>query len=64
MYALRLTSNMQICGSPHAEHLKDTDGFDFKTYLSMGECDGSLAPDLMFVEAMRAIFTEGKHCHR
>jgi len=21
-------------------------------------------PDLMFVEAMRAIFTEGKHCHR
>jgi len=30
----------------------------------MGESDGSSVPDLMFVEAMRAIFTEGKHCHR
>ncbi|KAF5830629.1 hypothetical protein DUNSADRAFT_14253 [Dunaliella salina] len=46
------------------EHLKDSDGYDFQTYLSMGECDGSLAPDEMFLEAMRAIFIEGKHCHR
>jgi len=52
------------CAHTCAEHLNETDGYDFRTYLSMGECDGSLAPDEMFLEAMRAIFVEGKHCHR
>lgn len=33
-------------------------------YLSIGECDGSLGPDDMYLEAMRAIFKENKPCHR
>lgn len=33
-------------------------------YLSIGECDGSLGPDDMYLEAMRVIFKENKPCHR
>ena len=54
-----------LCPAPMAaEHLKVSDGFHFKTYLSIGEFDGSLAPEAMYKEAMSAIFKENKQCHR
>lgn len=33
-------------------------------YLSIGEHDENAGPDQMYKEAMRAIFTENKPCHR
>ncbi len=47
-----------------AEHLGSCERYTLKSYLSIGENDGGVAPDDMYNEAMRAIFEEDKPCHR
>lgn len=47
-----------------AEHLGSCENYNLQMYLSIGECDGSLGPDDMYLEAMRVIFKENKPCHR
>uniref|UniRef100_A0A7S0RAQ3 Phosphodiesterase n=1 Tax=Chlamydomonas leiostraca TaxID=1034604 RepID=A0A7S0RAQ3_9CHLO len=46
------------------EHLGSCENYNLQMYLSIGECDGSLGPDDMYLEAMRVIFKENKPCHR
>ncbi len=55
-----------VCHCHHfcAEHLGSCENYTLQSYLSMGECDGSLGPDEMYHEAMAAIFKEDKPCHR
>mmetsp|Transcript_25460 Transcript_25460/g.55342 ORF Transcript_25460/g.55342 Transcript_25460/m.55342 type:complete len:787 (-) Transcript_25460:1267-3627(-) len=46
------------------EHLGSCENYTLQMYLSIGECDGSLGPDDMYLEAMDAIFKHNKPCHR
>lgn len=46
------------------EHLGSDAKLTLQMYLSIGECDGSVAPDDMYAEAMEAIFKQQKPCHR
>lgn len=60
---LILAANKRALGNLR-EHLGSHEEYTFQMYLSIGECDGSVAADVVFKEAQAAVYEQGQPCYR